>query len=264
MVEDKIIIHDKKINYLMFAIGFALYFTLISVVFTNSIFSNVFVNLFKDDYDFLKFYASFTYRAWLIISLISIPSTIVCFIFARKILINKKFTVLVFVLKLIEESILLINRMPWWTLPVNIVSVITNIILIAELVFILIILIKNNILSKLLLISIIFIGINTIVNIFMPYVRDYVLSLRFVSSYYYPVGEMMVVLNYVNFISKLINYAGYILVIVYIVKCLVKNNVFKLNKLNTLLAFVVMLAPALFCNFIMIVVYIISIFILTV
>ena len=146
MVENKIIIHDKKINYLMFAIGFALYFTLISVVFTNSIFSNIFVNLFKDDYDFLKFYALFMYRTGLIISLISIPSIIVCFIFARKILINKKFTVLVFVLKLIEESILLINRIPWWSLPVNIISVITNIILIAELVFILIILIKNNIL----------------------------------------------------------------------------------------------------------------------
>ena len=84
------------------------------------------------------------------------------------------------------------------------------------------------------------------------------------SSYHYPVGKMMVVLNYVNFISELLNYAGYILVIVYIVKCLVKNNVFKLNKLNTLLALVMMFAPTLFCNFIMIVVYIISIFILTV
>ena len=263
MVENKIIIHDKKINYILFAAGFSVYFALISLTFTNSIFSNIVVNIFQDDYEFLKFYAAFIYRLSLILSLVNIPCIIICFIFARKILINKKFTVLVFVLKLVEETILLISYIPWLSLPGNIVSFITNILLIVVLVFSLIILIKNNILSKLLLVSVIFIGINVVVSIFMPYLREHVLRLGLVSSRMYPIGEMMVVLNYVNLFSNLLNYAGYILIVVYIVKCLVKNNIFKLNKLNTLLSLVMMLIPTFLCNFIMIVVYMISIFILT-
>ena len=251
MVENKIIIHDKKINYLMFAIGFALCFATVSAGYANYFYNRILVNYFKDNYDFLIYFSQHAYYISIIFRIVNIPGIIISFIFGRKILINKRFTILVFILLLISISISLIASLPWLDLPGNIMSIINGTFSTVIFVFILLILIRNKILSKLLIVSMIFIGVQLPIQIFAPIIRENIFRLALVSSYYFPVSEMLTILNLVILISDTLVFVGYVLVIIYLVKCFIKNNIFNIKKLNIILSLVILLGPSIILNIIM-------------
>ena len=251
MVEDKIILHEKKINYLMFAIGFAVLFSIVSAGYGNYFYNRILVNYFKDNYDVLIYFSQHAYYISIIFKIINIPGIIISFIFARKILINKRFTIFVFILTLVNITISLIASLPWLNLPGNIMSIITGTFSTVVFVFILLILIRNKILSKLLIVSMIFIGVQLPIQIFAPFIRENILSLGLVSSYHSPVSEMLTILNLVILISDTLVFVGYVLVIIYLVKCFIKNNIFNIKKLNIILSLVILLGPSIILNIIM-------------
>lgn len=251
MVEDKIIIHEKKINYLMFAIGFAVLFSTVSAGYGNYFYNRILVNYFKDNYDVLIYFSQHAYYISIIFKIINIPGIIISFIFARKILINKRFTIFVFILTLVNITISLIASLPWLNLPGNIMSIINGTFSTVIFVFILLIIIRNKILSKLLIVSMIFRGVQLPIQILAPFIRENIFRLGLVSSYRFPVSEMFTILNLVILISDTLVFVGYILVIIYLVKCFIKNNIFNIKKLNIILSLVILLGPSIILNIIM-------------
>jgi hypothetical protein len=111
MVEDKIIIHDKKINYILLIIGFALILLNITISLGYQFINIIGVSIFQSDItsDFLDFYNNFSSVILLFRWLLNLTGIIIFFIAGRKILVDEKFSILVFVLLMISSVIYLVG-----------------------------------------------------------------------------------------------------------------------------------------------------------
>ena len=92
MVEDKIIIHDKKINYILLIIGFALILLNITISLGYQFINSIGISIFQSDItsDFLDFYNNFSSVILLFRWLLNLTGIIIFFIAGRKILVDEK------------------------------------------------------------------------------------------------------------------------------------------------------------------------------
>ena len=263
MVEDKIIIHEKKSNYLLLMIGFALILLNVNIVLGYNIVSTIGTNMVKSyiNSDFIKFNNYFAIAVYVFRMTLNIVGTILFFIAGKKILLDKKYGVLVFVLLLVSNFISFIGifagSLGYWF------TVISFMLKLVVLVFMTLILIRNKILSKLLLTSIILFGNYVLSQIFTPYVRNLLLSFQMVSYQPFDIGKMYAILNVVNVIGSLIGFVAIVLVAIYLIKAFVKNNVFKKPSLNKVITILLMVVPALVVNSIIYIIYFICLFAFT-
>ena len=164
--------------------------------------------------------------------MLNLAGTILGFIAGRKILLDKKLSILVFVILMVSSFVNLIEVFAvssfWFT-------VISFMLKLVALVFMILILIRNKILSKLLLTSVILFGIHILIQMIIPFVSNEITSLMLVSYRQFTIAQMYATLNAVNFISRLICFAAMVLVVIYIIKSFVKNNVFSKSSLNKLM-----------------------------
>ena len=266
MVEDKIIIHEKKSNYLLLLIGFAFILLNVTITLGYYIVSSVGTYMVRSNitFDFIEFSNYFTIVIYLLRWILNFAGTILFFIAGRKILLDKKYSVLLFVLLIVSSFFGLVAVIASSTLRVywifNVISVLIKLI---ALVFIILILIRNKIVSKLLLISIILFGVHILIQMIIPYARNLILSFQMVSYQPFDIAEMLVILNAVNFISMLISFVAIVLVAIYLIKAFVKNNIFKKPSLNKIISILLMVVPTLVVNSIIYVIYLVCLFVLT-
>lgn len=265
MVEDKIIIHDKKINYILLIIGFALILLNITISLGYQFINIIGVSIFQSDItsDFLDFYNNFSSVILLFRWLLNLTGIIIFFIAGRKILVDEKFSILVFVLLMVSSFIYLVGSFAGSLSSSNWFIVISFLLKLSVLVFMILILVRNKIMSKLLLVSVILFGINILVQIITPYVSNIVLRLVSSSISDFDIGQVIVILNGVNLISSYIGFAAMVLVSIYLIKSFVKNNVFRKSSLNKLIAILLMIVPTLIVNTVIYVIYLVGLFVLT-
>lgn len=266
MVEDKIIIHEKKSNYLLLLIGFSLVLLSVTMSLGYYFINLVGISIFQADLtsDFLSFNSNFSNVIAVFSWCLNLAGTIIFFIAGRKILVEKKFSTLVFVLLMVSSFLNLIAAIASSVLTVYwIFIVISFLVKLVALVFMILILVRNKILSKLLLTSVILFGIHILIKVVTPYVREVILSLRFASYQPFDIGKMLATLNAVSLISRLVGFAAIVLVTIYLIKAFIKNNVFNKQSLNKVISILLMVVPTLVVNTIVCVIYFVCLFLLT-
>ncbi len=265
MVEDKIIIHEKKSSYLLLLIGFALILLNITISLGYHFINSIGVSIFQSDItsDFLDFYNNFSSVILLFRWLLNLAGIIIFFIAGRKILVDEKFSILVFVLLMVSSFVYFIGAFAGSLSFSNEFIVISFLLKLSVLLFMILILVRNKIMSKLLLVSVILFGINILVQIVTPYVSNKLISLGSSSISYFDIGQVIVILNGVNLISSYIGFAAMVLVSIYLIKSFVKNNVFNKQSLNKLISILLMVVPTLVVNTVVFVIYLVGLFVLT-
>lgn len=266
MVEDKIIIHEKKSDYLLLLIGFAL--TLLSVTMSLGYYfiNSVGISIFQADItsDFLSFNTNFSNVISVFSWCLNIAGTIIFFIAGRRILVDKKFSILVFVILMVSSFFNVVAAMVSSVLAVYwIFIVISFLVKLVALVFMILILVRNKIFSKLLLTSVILFGIHILIQAITPYVRRMIWDLSYVSFHYFDIGKMLAILNAVSLISRFVGFAAMVLATIYLIKAFIKNNVFNKPSLNKVISILLMVVPTLVVNTIVCVIYLICLFVLT-
>lgn len=266
MIENKIIIHEKKSNYLLLLIGFALILLNVTISLGYNIVSSVGTNIVKSDItlDFIEFSNSFAIVIYLFSWILNLAGTILFFIASRKILVDKKFSILVFVLLTVSSFSDLVMVVTSSILTIYwIFTLISFILKLVALVYMILILIRNKIMSKLLLTSIILFGVHILMQMVTPYVRNFILSFEMVSFSQFDIAKMLAILNAVNFISRLVGFVAIVLVTIYLIKAFVKNNVFSKSSLNKVISILLMVVPTLIVNTVIFVIYFVCLFVLT-
>lgn len=264
MVEDKIIIHEKKSNDLLLLIGFALILLNVTISLGYYIVNSIGISIFKSDItlDFVEFNNYFTIVIYIFRWILNLAGTILFFIAGRKILVDKKFSILVFVLLMVSSFFNLVMAVASSILTIYwIFTVISCVFILVSLVFVMLILIRNKILSKLLLTSVILFGIHILIQAITPFVRQMILS--FVSFHKFDIGKILTTLNAVNLISRFVGFAAMVLIIIYLIRAFVKNNVFNKPSLNKIISILLMVVPTLVVNAIVYVIYFVCLFVLT-
>ena len=121
---------------------------------------------------------------------------------------------------------------------VNILSVLISI---SVIILLLLILIKNKILSPLTLIIIIFMGASSSLNL----LHSVLYSVYFNSGdLHINISTYITMLNYIATFAKLCSNVSAILTVIYLVRCICKNNIFKKPVFNTLIPLGSFIVPA--------------------
>lgn len=260
MVEDKIIIHEKKIDYILFMIGLA--FLVLSITtFMGFYLLNLVTSPFIEDnfsYEFIKFINSYAGAITIFSWCLKIPAYIIMFIALRKILINKKFSILVFVLLLVHVVVYFIGRFfANMSSLDNVFYTICNVIELVVLIFMFLIINKNKILSKLLIVSMVLCCIEIVIGIFTPFVHSLIIDLMYMNNGKIDLSTSLAALNLTNLIGSYMGLIGLILIIIYLIRAIIKNNIFKKPFLNKLIPTLLMVIPTLIVNLFTYIIYLV-------
>ena len=167
MVDEHIIIHNRKVDYILLMVAVAL--GMISTIVSNS-FSD-FINVIRmfDDGSFnsnsIIVLSNYQQMISLFFVLFSLGAIILKFISLKNILINKRFVLVVFILRLVDWTINFLNTCRVFDKAYYLVNTLSVLISISVIILLLLILIKNKILSPLTLIIIIFMGASSSLNL---------------------------------------------------------------------------------------------------
>lgn len=234
MVDEHIIIHNRKVDYILLMVAIVL--GMINLIVTNS-FSNftMLIRLFDEKNftaDSVLLMSYFNSAINIFFLIFSIASTILMYISLKNILIDNSFLLVIFVLRLVilTISVLQLNGV-FYTL-IYYVNVLVELMNICIVVFILLLLIKNKILSGLTLSIVIVIGIGNFLNL----IGSALYSVYFNNGdINFVVAKFVTMINYISLLSKQLLIVGGILTVIYLVKCICKNNIFKKPVFNTLI-----------------------------
>lgn len=243
MVDEHIIIHNRKVDYILLMVAVAL--GMISTIVSNS-FSD-FINVIRmfDDGSFnsnsIIVLSNYQQMISLFFVLFSLGAIILKFLSLKNILINKRFVLVVFILRLVDWTINFLNTCRVFDKAYYVVNILSVLISISVIILLLLILIKNKILSPLTLIIIIFMGSSSSLNL----LHSVLYSVYFNSGdLHMDISTYITMLNYIATFAKLFSNVAAILTVIYLVKCICKNNIFKKPVLNTLIPLGSFIVPA--------------------
>lgn len=243
MVDEHIIIHNRKVDYILLMVAVAL--GMISTIVSNS-FSD-FINVIRmfDDGSFnsnsIIVLSNYQQMISLFFILFSLGAIILKFLSLKNILINKRFVLVVFILRLVDWTINFLNTCRVFDKAYYLVNILSVLISISVIILLLLILIKNKILSPLTLIIIIFMGSSSSVNL----LHSVLYSVYFNSGdLHMDISTYITMLNYIAILAKLFSNVASILTVIYLVKCICKNNIFKKPVFNTLIPLGSFIVPA--------------------
>jgi hypothetical protein len=243
MVDEHIIIHNRKVDYILLMVAVAL--GMISTIVSNS-FSD-FINVIRmfDDGSFnsnsIIVLSNYQQMISLFFVLFSLGAIILKFLSLKNILINKRFVLVVFILRLVDWTINFLNTCRVFDKAYYLVNILSVLISISVIILLLLILIKNKILSPLTLIIIIFMGSSSSLNL----LHSVLYSVYFNSSDLHMDRSTYIrMLNYIAAFAKLFSNVAAILTVIYLVKCICKNNIFKKPVFNTLIPLGSFIVPA--------------------
>jgi hypothetical protein len=243
MVDEHIIIHNRKIDYILLMVAVAL--GMISTIVSNSFsdFINV-IRMFDDgsfNSDSIIVLSNYQQMISLFFILFSLGAIILKFLSLKNILINKRFVLVVFILRLVDWTINFLNTCRVFDKAYYLVNILSVLISISVIILLLLILIKNKILSPLTLIIIIFMGSSSSVNL----LHSVLYSVYFNSGdLHMDISTYITMLNYIAAFAKLFSNVAAILTVIYLVKCICKNNIFKKPVFNTLIPLGSFIVPA--------------------
>lgn len=243
MVDEHIIIHNRKVDYILLMVAVAL--GMISTIVSNS-FSD-FINVIRlfDDGSFnsnsIIVLSNYQQMISLFFVTFSLAAIILKFISLKNILINKRFVLVVFILRLVDWTINFLNTCRVFDKAYYLVNILSVLISISVIVFLLLILIKNKILSPLTLIIIIFMGASSSVNLLHSVLYSVYLNS---GDLHMDIATYITMLNYIATFAKLLSNVAAILTVIYLVKCICKNNIFKKPVFNTLIPLGSFIVPA--------------------
>lgn len=259
MVEDKIIISEKKIDYILLFISV--------IMFLLSITTFIHVNLIYE-LEELFFGDVIIYDTRYVILSVSLMLVVYFFSFAfkivgiillyfsfKKILINKKYNILLFIIFLVGvvfNFIALFSHNAYLT-------GIGYLIYIFLLCLILIIVKQNNILSKLLFTAAVTFGVNIIISGASKVVGN-IIGNKYMSSEdlilsSFSVAEFNEIIYSVNSVNSLILLSGIVLIIIYVIRCICKNNIFVKKPLNKLIPTIITVGSVVIFNIAFTIVY---------
>lgn len=243
MVDEHIIIHNRKVDYILLMVAVAL--GMISTIVSNSFsdFINV-IRLFEDgSYNSNSIIVLSNYQQMisLFFVLFSLAAIILKFISLKNILINKRFVLVVFILRLVDWTINFLNTCRVFDKAYYLVNILSVLISISVIILLLLILIKNKILSPLTLIIIIFMGSSSSLNLLHSVLYSVYLNS---GDLHMDIGTYITMLNYIATFAKLLSNVAAILTVIYLVKCICKNNIFKKPVFNTLIPLGSFIVPA--------------------
>lgn len=243
MVDEHIIIHNRKVDYILLMVAVAL--GMISTIVSNSFsdFINV-IRLFEDgSYNSNSIIVLSNYQQMisLFFVLFSLAAIILKFISLKNILINKRFVLVVFILRLVDWTINFLNTCRVFDKTYYFVNILSVLISISVVILLLLILIKNKILSPLTLIIIIFMGSSSSLNLLHSVLYSVYL---YSGDLHMDIGTYITMLNYIATFAKLLSNVAAILTVIYLVKCICKNNIFKKPVFNTLIPLGSFIVPA--------------------
>jgi hypothetical protein len=243
MVDEHIIIHNRKVDYILLMVAVAL--GMISTIVSNS-FSD-FINVIRmfDDGSFnsnsIIVLSNYQQMISLFFVLFSLGAIILKFLSLKNILINKRFVLVVFILRLVDWTINFLNTCRVFDKAYYLVNILSVLISISVIILLLLILIKNKILSPLTLIIIIFMGSSSSLNL----LHSVLYSVYFNSGdLHMDISTYITMLNYIAAFAKLFSNVASILTVIYLVKCICKNNIFKKPVFNTLIPLGSFIVPA--------------------
>jgi hypothetical protein len=243
MVDEHIIIHNRKVDYILLMVAVAL--GMISTIVSNS-FSD-FINVIRmfDDGSFnsnsIIVLSNYQQMISLFFVTFSLGAIILKFLSLKNILINKRFVLVVFILRLVDWTINFLNTCRVFDKAYYVVNILSVLISISVIILLLFILIKNKILSPLTLIIIIFMGSSSSLNL----LHSVLYSVYFNSGdLHMDMGTYITMLNYIAAFAKLFSNVAAILTVIYLVKCICKNNIFKKPVFNTLIPLGSFIVPA--------------------
>lgn len=243
MVDEHIIIHNRKVDYILLMVAVAL--GMISTIVSNS-FSD-FINVIRmfDDGSFnsnsIIVLSNYQQMISLFFVLFSLGAIILKFLSLKNILINKRFVLVVFILRLVDWTINFLNTCRVFDKAYYLVNILSVLISISVIILLLLILIKNKILSPLTLIIIIFMGSSSSLNL----LHSVLYSVYFNSGdLHMDISTYITMLNYIAAFAKLFSNVAAILTVIYLVKCICKNNIFKKPVFNTLIPLGSFIVPA--------------------
>lgn len=243
MVDEHIIIHNRKVDYILLMVAVAL--GMISTIVSNSFsdFINV-IRMFDDgsiNSNSIIVLSNYQQMISLFFVTFSLAAIILKFISLKNILINKRFVLVVFILRLVDWTINFLNTCRVFDKAYYVVNILSVLISISVIILLLFILIKNKILSPLTLIIIIFMGASSSLNL----LHSVLYSVYFNSGdLHIDMGTYITMLNYIATFARLFSSVAAILTVIYLVKCICKNNIFKKPVFNTLIPLGSFIVPA--------------------
>lgn len=252
MVEDKIIIFEKKIDYILLFISVIMFLLSITPFIHVNLLYEIEKFFFGDVIIYDIHYVILGVSLMLVVYLFSfafkIAGIILLYVSLKNILINKKYNTLLFIMFLVG---VVFNFIALFSHNVYLTAI-GYLIYIFILCLILVIVKQNNILSKLLVTATVIFSVNIIISGASKIVGN-ILDDKYMGSEdlilsSFSVAEFSEIIYGVNSVNSLILLSGIVLIIIYVIRCICKNNIFVKKSLNKLIPTIITVGSVLILN----------------